>query len=80
MKPILLLPLGLALLVRSHVEDDVTPFRLALQRAERALDGGQNDTARALIERALERDRRSTEAWRLRARWAEAAATLRPSR
>ncbi|MCP3915126.1 MAG: hypothetical protein GY711_06195 [bacterium] len=54
-------------------DDGASPFRLALQSAERSLDSGDLEGARARIERALERDRKAIDAWELRARWAEAA-------
>ena len=47
-------------------------FGLALDAAERALESGDHEGARESIQRALERDRRSIEAWDLRARWAKA--------
>jgi tetratricopeptide (TPR) repeat protein len=45
-------------------------FKQALLSAQRALDSGELDRGREWIERALERDPRSVEAWKLRARWA----------
>lgn len=51
----------------------VSPFTLALDAAQRSLDGGQLPKAREWIQRALERDAKSPRAWALRARWAEAA-------
>jgi len=50
-----------------------TGFSLALEAAERALDKGQLEIARAQLARALERDGRSLRAWDLRARLAERA-------
>ncbi|MFT5153007.1 MAG: tetratricopeptide (TPR) repeat protein, partial [Planctomycetota bacterium] len=43
---------------------------------ERSLESKDYDGARRLIERALERDRRATAAWDLRARWAAATENL----
>lgn len=48
-------------------------FTHALEGARRALELNELDRARALIQRALERDAKSTAAWDLRATWAEAA-------
>jgi len=67
-----ILPL-LTLCLPSSAAQDVTPFRLALDRAQRALDEGDLDLAQAQVMRALERDRRSVDAWDVLARWAEAA-------
>lgn len=49
---------------------ELSPFTQALAFAERALESGDELGARKWIERALERDRKSTAAWDLRARWA----------
>ena len=51
--------------------DDVSPVRLALEAAEHELGAGQLDKARAHVQRALERDKRSIPAWRLRMRIAD---------
>lgn len=51
---------------------DVTPFRLALDRAEMALSSGQFELAHIQVIRALERDRRNVDAWDVLARWADA--------
>ena len=64
------------LLVAPPVPQDVgelSAFGLAIDRAERALAAGQLEQAYALVIRALERDRKDTLAWDLRARWARAA-------
>ncbi len=50
-----------------------TSFARALNSAEEALDKGDLAAARAEIERALERDPKSSAAWALKARWAGAA-------
>ena len=55
---------------------NASAFRLALSRAERALESGDLEGARKLVQRALERGRRSPDAWALRARWAKAAGEL----
>ncbi len=47
-------------------------FRQALDAAARSLDSGDTAGARDWIQRALERDRKSVEAWAVRARWARA--------
>jgi len=47
-------------------------FLQAMNSARRALDSKEYDKAREWIERALERDKRAVEAWKLRASWAEA--------
>ena len=52
---------------------DVSPFEHALSMAESALASGDLDQARAMLQRALERDAKSPKAWDARARWAEAA-------
>jgi len=52
---------------------EVSAFELALTSAERSLDIGELDKARALVQRALERDAKAPRAWAVRARWAEAA-------
>ena len=44
----------------------------AIGLAERSLASGDHDKARDLIQRALERDRKSREVWALRTRWATA--------
>ncbi len=56
------------------LQNEVSAFSLALDAAERSLDAKQLPKAREWIQRALERDAKSTRAWALRARWAEAAA------
>jgi len=73
-----MLRLGLTclLLVAPPAHQDtgqLSALGLALDRAQRALDAGQLDQAHALVMRALERDRKATQAWDLRARWAQAA-------
>ena len=73
MKTSLCLGLLLALLPPSQEpRGELTAFAVALQGAERALEGNQTERARLLIDRALERDAKSPDAWRLAARWAEA--------
>jgi len=52
---------------------ETSPFRLALERGERALVAGDMVGARTLVRRALERDPKAREAWSLFARWAAAA-------
>ncbi len=74
--PMLSLGIACVLLVAPPVPQDVgelSAFGLAIDRAERALEAGQLDQAQALVIRALERDRKNTRAWDLRARWAKAA-------
>ncbi len=56
------------------LQSEVSAFTLALDAAERSLDAKQLPKAREWIQRALERDAKSTRAWALRARWAEAMA------
>ena len=51
-------------------------FRLALGNAERALGSGDLEGARRWVRRALERDRRSPDAWAVRARCAAAEGDL----
>jgi Tfp pilus assembly protein PilF len=58
---------------QTRAPGEVSAFTLALDGAERALAAGELAQARALIQRALERDSKSTRAWAMRARWAEAA-------
>lgn len=53
--------------------DEVSPFSVALEGAERAIETKDLDKARALLMRALERDAKSPRAWGVRARLAEAA-------
>jgi tetratricopeptide (TPR) repeat protein len=70
------LALGLALALApaaATVPVETSAFRQALAVAERSLESGDLPKARESIQRALERDRRSCDAWRLRARWAAAA-------
>ena len=67
-----LLCLALVALAPAGSEDELSPLRLALERAERSLQAGDLDGARVMIQRALERDRKSTDAWDLRARWGQA--------
>jgi len=64
------LALALAAVPRSPAPE-TTGFRRAIQSAEKALGEGRPGEARNSIQRALERDPKSIEAWRLRARWAE---------
>lgn len=52
---------------------EVTPFTVALEGARKALAAKDLEKARAQLNRALERDSRSTEAWAVRAALAEAA-------
>ena len=71
--------LGLALALvpapARDIEGTATEMFLeALERAETSLERGDLDGARAQIDRALERDRRSLAAWDLYARWASASA------
>lgn len=49
-------------------------FQQAMTSAGRAMEAGNLPQAREWIERALERDPRSVDAWRLRVRWAAAVA------
>ncbi|HKE00335.1 MAG TPA: family 16 glycoside hydrolase, partial [Planctomycetota bacterium] len=62
----------LALLLPLLAQDGPSPFAKSIAAAEADLAAGKNAEAREAIERALERDPRSREAWALRARWAEA--------
>ncbi len=48
-------------------EGDLTPFQMALERGTRALAQGRPEAARPEVERALERDPKSAEAWALQA-------------
>jgi len=64
--PLATVPLGASDPVSSQ-------FDVALHRASAALEKGELDVARLQIDRALERDPKSPEAWSMRARWAEAA-------
>jgi tetratricopeptide (TPR) repeat protein len=57
---------------RAGQEEPGGGFLQAMTAAERALEAKNLDQAREWIERALERDPRSVQAWRLRVRWAEA--------
>ncbi len=69
----------LALLVGvplSAQEEDTATYASALAAAERHLAGGHAEKSRELIERVLERDRKSIAAWDLRARWAESVENL----
>ena len=52
---------------------EVTPFDLALEGAERALESKELGRARELLDRAVERDARNAALWDLWARWARAA-------
>ncbi len=52
---------------------DTSPFDHALRSAASALERDETTRARPWIQRALERDPRSLEAWDLRAQWAAAA-------
>ncbi len=54
-------------------QEGVSMLGLTLERAERALAAGELEQARDLLQRALERDRRSRPVWELLGRWAEAA-------
>lgn len=74
----LALPLALAALaaVPPVPQDGQSPFRVALERAEGALAAGDVEGCRPLVQRALERDRKSMAAWDLRARLAEKAGDL----
>ncbi len=69
---LLLLLAALLPLVALPQEEEAPGHEQALVLAERALDSGAKIKARALIQRALERDHKSRRAWALRARWAEA--------
>lgn len=63
---------ALALLLCGGLLPAQTPFERAIQGAESALASGQLDEGSAWIQRALERDPKSREAWALRARLAAA--------
>jgi len=67
-----LAPLLVLSLALPSTQEQSSAFQLAISAAERALEGGDTSACRAWIERALERDRKSTLAWDLRARWARA--------
>ncbi len=76
MRLLWILFLGLPLLLapalsQREQEEDTSTYSLALAAAERSLEAGNLGRARELIERVLERDRKSIAAWDLRARWAE---------
>ncbi len=71
--PLLLVLLGLTTLFADRAPAQSANFAQAIEAARRALDVGNLDGAQRQIERALERDAASLEAWRLRVRWAEAA-------
>ena len=62
------------LLGLAAIED--SPFEQSLERGRRALSTGSLDAARVEMERALERDPKSAEAWELRAQIAAAASDL----
>jgi tetratricopeptide (TPR) repeat protein len=66
------LGLALGLLSAPAPAPESAGFARAVALAERALDQGDLDTARAQVQRALERDPKSIQAWELRGRWAEA--------
>ena len=68
-----IMAVGLVALAAAGTPEEITPFTEALRGAERALGAGELVAARRMVDRALERDPRSVEAWTMRARWAEAA-------
>jgi hypothetical protein len=72
MKTTIALSVGLALFATAGVEEEVTPFSAALHGAEAAIESGDLIKAKSLVNRALERDAKSVDAWATRARWAEA--------
>jgi len=63
---------ALTLTAGARAKEEADPFREALAAAEAALDGKRHGDARREVDRALERDAKSAEAWALRARWGEA--------
>ncbi|MCZ6574044.1 MAG: hypothetical protein O7C98_12875, partial [Planctomycetota bacterium] len=62
----------LALLGPARAEEEATSIEQALQAANKALGAAKHDEAWRHIQRALERDAQSLQAWDLRARWGEA--------
>jgi len=58
------------------VREDASPFALALERGATELAAGRLDVARAEVDRALERDAKSPEAWALKAKVAAASGDL----
>jgi len=64
---------ALLALALTGAPQEVTPFTEALRGAASALEAKDLARARHMVDRALERDPRSVEAWALRARWAEAS-------
>jgi len=67
------LAVALAIVLGAAAARERTPFEEAIERAHRALAAGRVDVAREEMTRALERDARSAEAWKLRAEVAAAA-------
>ncbi|MSP15064.1 MAG: hypothetical protein EXR73_00385 [Myxococcales bacterium] len=63
---------GMAWSAGPGAAEDGSPFAAALERASKELEGGRLDAARSEIERALERDPKSPEAWALHAQLAAA--------
>jgi tetratricopeptide (TPR) repeat protein len=63
----------LALLLGAGTAPESSGFAKAVAAAEAALQKGDLATARAQVERALERDPKSVRAWELRVHWAELA-------
>jgi tetratricopeptide (TPR) repeat protein len=72
MKTTIALSVGLALFASAGAEEELTPFSAALRGAGAAIESGDLVKAKSLIDRALERDAKSVDAWAVRARWAEA--------
>lgn len=62
---------ALALFTPLHQEEEQVGLRYHLKLAESALDSGDLERAREFIQNALERDRKSRDAWALRSRWAQ---------
>lgn len=63
--------LGAFLFLGPVLEADQLGLKHAIGLAERSLASGDHDKARLLIQRALERDRKSRAVWALRTRWAK---------
>jgi tetratricopeptide (TPR) repeat protein len=68
----LLVPPLLPAATPAPASEEPSVFRMALDIADKAIAAGDKEGARHAIQRALERDPRSIEAWEMRARWARA--------
>ena len=56
--------------VSAQEQGELSPVGWSLDRAERAMEAGDLESARLLVRDALERDRKSIAAWAMRARLA----------